>query len=103
MRYYFNLVNPPERISDSEGVEAASLLQAEEQALTAIEELRNEEGSNSLPWTGWSIEVTDAFPGSGTGPASATFILNRGKVHRTHFPRSGSSGVREAAPSPMML
>jgi len=60
MRYYFNLVNALERIPDSEGVEAASLFQAEEQALTAIEELRYEDGDTSLSWAGWRLEVTDA-------------------------------------------
>jgi len=58
-RYYFHLVSSTGRITDDEGVEAASLNQAKSQALMAIDELRAEEDTIDDDWIGWRLEVTD--------------------------------------------
>jgi len=60
MRCYFNLVNGINRIVDCDGIEVRDLEQVQVQAVKAIEELREEDGSNSSDWGNWSLEVTDS-------------------------------------------
>ncbi len=59
MRYYFNLTNRMETIPDTEGVEAETLLLAQDQALKAIQELREEDDTAEQDWAGWRMEVTN--------------------------------------------
>ena len=60
-RYFFHLTNDHEILTDDTGIEVSTIREAKEQALKAIEELRQEDGSTDDDWDGWRLEVTDPF------------------------------------------
>jgi hypothetical protein len=56
---YFHLVHAHERILDETGIEVSDLEAAHYQALKAIQELREETGTDDIDWRGWHLQVTD--------------------------------------------
>jgi hypothetical protein len=60
MRCFFHLVNGAETIPDDTGVEASDVITAEEMALQAIEDIRNEALELGASWRGWRLEIVGA-------------------------------------------
>lgn len=56
---YFHLVHRHERILDETGIEVSDLEAAHYQAIKAIQELRQEGGSEDIDWRDWHLEVVD--------------------------------------------
>jgi hypothetical protein len=59
MRCYFHLVNSPESIPDDTGIEVSDLTKAEEMALQAIEDIREEAIQQGASWQGWRLDIVD--------------------------------------------
>ena len=59
MRCYFHLVNSHETIRDTIGIEISSLATAQEFALQAIDDLREEAIQAGASWQGWRLDVVD--------------------------------------------
>ena len=57
MRCFFHLVSNHDEIVDNAGIEVKDLESAKMQALTAIEELRAEIGTEAHDWSGWRLEI----------------------------------------------
>jgi hypothetical protein len=60
VRYYFNLTDGDEMISDEDGIVLSDIHAALLYAMNAIGELRAEEPSASNEWRGWSLVIVDA-------------------------------------------
>jgi hypothetical protein len=59
MRCYFYLVNSHESIPDDIGIEVSDLTKAEEMALQAIEDIREEAIQQGASWQGWRLDMVD--------------------------------------------
>jgi hypothetical protein len=59
MRCYFHLVNGHETIPDDTGIEVSDLATAEEMALQAIEDIREEAIQQGASWQGWRLDIVD--------------------------------------------
>lgn len=59
MRCYFNLVNDHETIPDHAGIDASNLAIAEDMALQAIEDIREEAIQQGASWQGWRLDIVD--------------------------------------------
>jgi hypothetical protein len=59
MRCYFHLVNGHESIPDDVGIEVSDLTKAEEMALQAIEDIREEAIQLGASWQGWRLDIVD--------------------------------------------
>ncbi|MBM1171559.1 DUF6894 family protein [Microvirga arabica] len=59
MRCYFNLVNDHETIPDRAGIDASNLAIAEDMALQAIEDIREEAIQQGASWQGWRLDIAD--------------------------------------------
>ena len=59
MRCFFHLLSGDDTILDSQGLEVSDLQEAEEQALEAIQEVRQEIESNHEDLKGWHLHVVD--------------------------------------------
>jgi hypothetical protein len=59
MRCYFHLVNSHESITDDIGIEVSDLTKAEEIALQAIEDIREEAIQQGASWQGWRLDIVD--------------------------------------------
>ena len=59
MRCYFHLVNEQELLTDPYGIEVTDLAMAHAEALTAIEELLQEDPALEHDLIGWSLVVAD--------------------------------------------
>jgi hypothetical protein len=60
MRLFFHLVDSQDTIHDLEGVGVTDLEQARTEAMRAIAEMRQEDPSAPMDWSGWALRVTDA-------------------------------------------
>jgi hypothetical protein len=58
-RYYFNLSNGYDVISDEVGIEVSDDRAALIQAFEAIEELRREANASPGDWEGWQLNIVD--------------------------------------------
>jgi hypothetical protein len=56
---YFHLVNSHESIPDDIGIEVSDLTKAEEVALQAIENIREEAIQQGASWQGWRLDIVD--------------------------------------------
>src|SRR4051794_5898697 len=59
MRCYFHLVNSHETIWDDTGIEVSNLVTAQEFALQAIDDLRDEAIQAGASWQGWQLDIAD--------------------------------------------
>jgi hypothetical protein len=59
MRCYFHLVNSPESIPDDTGIEVSDLTTAQDMALQAIEDIREEAIQQGASWHGWRLDIVD--------------------------------------------
>jgi hypothetical protein len=59
MRCYFHLVNSHESIPDDIGIDVSDLTKAEEMALQAIEDIREEAIQQGASWQGWRLDMVD--------------------------------------------
>jgi hypothetical protein len=59
MRLYFHLVASRATIQDLEGIEVADPGQAQTEALRLLAEMRQEDPSARLDWSGWTMRVTE--------------------------------------------
>jgi hypothetical protein len=59
MRCYLQLVNSHESIPDDTGIEVSDLAKAEEVALQAIEDIREEATQQGASWQGWRLDIVD--------------------------------------------
>jgi hypothetical protein len=59
MHCYFHLVNGQETIADDIGIEVSDLTKAEEMALQAIEDIREEAIQLGASWQGWRLDIVD--------------------------------------------
>jgi hypothetical protein len=59
MRCYFHLVNGHESILDDVGIEVSDLATAQDLALQAIDDIREEAIQLGAPWQGWRLEIVD--------------------------------------------
>jgi hypothetical protein len=59
MRCYFHLVNGHESIPDDTGIEVSGLTTAQDMALQAIEDIREEAIQQGASWQGWRLEIVD--------------------------------------------
>jgi hypothetical protein len=59
MRCYFHLVNSHASITDDIGIEVSDLTKAEELALQAIEDIREEAIQQGASWQGWRLDIVD--------------------------------------------
>jgi hypothetical protein len=59
MRCYFHLVSSHESIPDDIGIEVSDLAMAEEMALQAIEDIREEAIQQGASWQGWRLDIMD--------------------------------------------
>jgi hypothetical protein len=59
MRCYFHLVNGHEAIPDDTGVEVSDLTTAQDMALQAIEDIREEAIQQGASWHGWRLDIVD--------------------------------------------
>jgi hypothetical protein len=59
MRCYFHLVNGPESIPDDTGIEVSDLTTAQDMALQAIEDIREEAIQQGASWHGWRLDIVD--------------------------------------------
>jgi hypothetical protein len=57
MRFYFHLMNNHEEILDDVGIEVSDLEDAKLQALSAINELRQEYADVIEDWSGWRLDI----------------------------------------------
>ena len=57
MHCYFHLVNSHETIRDDTGVEVSDLATAQEFALQAIDDIREEAIQAGASWQGWRLDV----------------------------------------------
>ena len=60
MWLFFHLVDSQDTIHDLEGVDVTDLEQARTEAMRAIAEMRQEDPSAPMDWSGWALRVTDA-------------------------------------------
>lgn len=60
MRLYFHLKDGDDTIRDLAGVEVNDVGQAHVEALQALRELQEEQGSPANDWSGWTLQITDA-------------------------------------------
>jgi len=79
-RYFFHLANGPDTLTDDSGIEVGTIREAKEQALRAIEELRQEDGSTDGDWEGWCLEVTDPF-------GTVVFAITLTDAHIESYPK----------------
>jgi hypothetical protein len=59
MRCYFHLVNGQESIPDDTGIEVSDLTTAQDMALQAIEDIREEAIQQGASWQGWRLDIVD--------------------------------------------
>ncbi|KLK90747.1 hypothetical protein AA309_23855 [Microvirga vignae] len=59
MRCYFHLVNGPETIPDDMGIEVSNLEAAQDFALQAIDDIREEAIQAGASWQGWRLDIVD--------------------------------------------
>jgi hypothetical protein len=59
MRCYFHLVSSHASIPDDIGIEVSDLAMAEEMALQAIEDIREEAIQQGASWQGWRLDIVD--------------------------------------------
>ena len=59
MRCYFHLVNSHESIPDDTGIEVSDLTTAQDMALQAIEDIREEAIQQGASWHGWRLDIVD--------------------------------------------
>jgi len=59
-RYYLNLSNGEDIISDSDGIELADIHAALAYARKTVEELRAEDPFAAQEWQGWKLEIIDS-------------------------------------------
>jgi hypothetical protein len=59
MRCYFHLVNGHESIPDDTGIEVSDLMTAQDMALRAIEDIREEAIQLGASWQGWRLDIVD--------------------------------------------
>jgi hypothetical protein len=59
MRCYFHLVNGHETIPDGIGIEVSDLATAQETALQAIDDFREEAIQLGASWQGWRLDIVD--------------------------------------------
>jgi hypothetical protein len=59
MRCYFHLVNGHESIPDDTGIEVSDLTTAQDMALQAIEDIREEAIQQGTSWHGWRLDIVD--------------------------------------------
>jgi hypothetical protein len=59
MRCYFHLINGPDIIRDTDGIEVDDVEEARTQALKAIQELRSNQEMADEDWQGWQLDVVD--------------------------------------------
>jgi hypothetical protein len=60
MRCYFHLVTSHEQILDEEGIEVSNVEDAKAQALSAVNELRQEYAGAIEDWSGWRLDIVDS-------------------------------------------
>jgi len=83
--YFFNLTNGDETLTDSIGIQVGTMKEAKTQALTAIEELRLEDGIDADAWQGWRLEVADR-----AGTVVFAVTLTNSVVESTPMPQRAS-------------
>jgi hypothetical protein len=59
MRCYFHLVNGHETIPDDIGISVSDLATAQEMALLAIRDIREEAIQLGASWQGWRLDIVD--------------------------------------------
>jgi len=59
MRCYSHLVNGHESIPDDTGIEVSDLTTAQDMALQAIEDIREEAIQQGTSWQGWRLDIVD--------------------------------------------
>jgi hypothetical protein len=59
MRCYFHLVNGHETIPDDIGIEVSDLPTAQEMALLAIRDIREDAIQLGASWQGWRLDIVD--------------------------------------------
>jgi hypothetical protein len=59
MRCYFHLVNGQETIADDTGIEISDLTTAQDMALQAIEDIREEAIQLGASWQDWRLDIVD--------------------------------------------
>jgi hypothetical protein len=59
VRVFFHLSRAHEVFRDREGIEVADLEEARVQAISAIEEIRNEDHDATRGWSGWTLTIAD--------------------------------------------
>jgi hypothetical protein len=59
MRCYFHLMNGHESIPDDTGIEVSDLTTAQDMALQAIEDIREEAIQQGASWQGWRLNIVD--------------------------------------------
>jgi hypothetical protein len=59
MRCYFHLVNGHESVVDDIGIDVSDLTEAEQMALQAIDDIRNEALELGASWQGWRLHIVD--------------------------------------------
>ena len=60
MRCYFHLVNGHETIRDDIGIEVSDLMTAQDFALQAIGDIREEAIQAGASWQGWRLDIMDS-------------------------------------------
>jgi hypothetical protein len=59
MRYYFHLLYGDETIPDDTGTEVLDLATAQDMALQAIHDIREEAIQQGASWQGWRLDIVD--------------------------------------------
>jgi hypothetical protein len=59
MRVYFHLVSWDDVVPDNTGIEVPDVLTAQQEAVRAIQELRQDADLSPEEWSGWQLEAVD--------------------------------------------
>jgi hypothetical protein len=59
MRVYFHLVSRDDVVLDHTGIEVPDVFAAEQEAVRAIQELRQDADLRPEEWSGWQLEAVD--------------------------------------------
>ena len=59
MRVYFHLVSWDDVVPDNTGIEVPDVLTAQQEAVRAIQELRQDADLSPEVWSGWQLEAVD--------------------------------------------